>query len=135
MKIPFFNYPELYRGHRDNLLKIFDDIASKGAFIMQSELQEFEEKLSKYVGGYVLGVGNATDALEMLVSISDIKSFFISIYNSVADNDYINHADDVNLVDKMKKEVFNIDNNAFTYNQAKKVCKAYACKNTKNNKN
>lgn len=27
-----------------------------------------------------------------------------------------------------RKEVFNIDNNAFTYNQAKKVCKAYGAK-------
>lgn len=73
MKIPFFNYPELYRGHRDNLLKIFDDIASKGAFIMQSELQQFEEKLSKYVGGHVLGVGNATDALELLFEAKEVK--------------------------------------------------------------
>lgn len=31
----------------------------------------------------------------------------------------------VNKLRLKKKEVFNIDNNAFTYNQAKKVCKAY----------
>lgn len=74
LEIPFFNYPALYNSHKENLLDIFDQIASKGAFIMQSDLEEFEKELSDYVGGFVLGVGNATDALEMLLHINEIKT-------------------------------------------------------------
>ena len=73
MKIPFFNYPALYKSHKENLLEIFDEIASRGGFIMQSDLEEFEKELSEYVGGFVVGVGNATDALEMLLHVRDIK--------------------------------------------------------------
>ena len=73
MEIPFFNYPKLYSDHKQNLLKIFDETASKGAFIMQSDLQDFENNLAKYVDAYVLGVGNATDALELLFHAKEIK--------------------------------------------------------------
>ncbi len=73
MEIPFFDYPKLYSDHKQKLLEIFDATASKGAFIMQSDLQDFENNLSKYVDAYVLGVGNATDALELLFHAKDIK--------------------------------------------------------------
>ena len=41
--------------------------------LSQSDLQDFENNLSKYVDAYVLGVGNATDALELLFHAKDIK--------------------------------------------------------------
>ena len=34
----------------------------------------------------------------------------------------------MNQMSLRRKEVFNIDNNAFNYSQAKKVCKAYGAK-------
>ena len=72
--IPFFDYPSLYLHHRENLMKIFDEISSKGAFIMQSELEEFEDRLATYVGSkYAIGVANATDALELLLIAAGIK--------------------------------------------------------------
>ena len=40
---------------------------------MQSDLEDFENNLSEYVDAYVLGVGNATDALELLFHAKEIK--------------------------------------------------------------
>jgi len=74
MNIPFFNYPELYKQHREDLLRVFDDTASKGAYILQDELKAFEEKIATYTSNkYCLGVGNATDALELLLLASGLK--------------------------------------------------------------
>lgn len=50
---------------RDELLKIFHDVCSRGAFILQKDVQEFESALAHYSGArFCMGVGNATDALE-----------------------------------------------------------------------
>lgn len=75
MKIPFFNYPQLFLQHQKNLVKIFNDVGSRGAFILQKDLQEFEQSLAKYVGSkYAVGVGNATDGLEMSLKVGGIKN-------------------------------------------------------------
>lgn len=64
--VPFFNYPRAYLDDRENLLKIFDDVGTRGAFIMQRDLKEFEDSLAKYTGArYAIGVANATDGLEL----------------------------------------------------------------------
>jgi len=66
MKIPFFDYPQLWLKEKEKLLSIIDKTASNGSFIMQSELESFEGKLSEYTQSkYSLGVGNATDAMEI----------------------------------------------------------------------
>lgn len=63
--VPFFDYPRAYLDDRENLLKIIDDVGSRGAFIMQKDLKEFEHSLALYTGAkYAIGVGNATDGLE-----------------------------------------------------------------------
>jgi dTDP-4-amino-4,6-dideoxygalactose transaminase len=64
--IPFFEYPRLYKDNKENLLKIIDDIGSRGAFIMQKDLQDFEASLAKFTKAkYSIGVANATDGLEL----------------------------------------------------------------------
>ena len=73
MKIPFFNYSELFKSHEKELIKIFSSVAKKGAFIMQDELLTFENNLAEYLDcKYVLGVANATDALEMILKADGI---------------------------------------------------------------
>lgn len=68
MKVPFFDYSKFYSHQRDMVLEIFDAVASKGAFIMQGELVEFESELAEFVNAkYALGVGNATDGLELIL--------------------------------------------------------------------
>lgn len=64
--VPFFNYPRAYLDDRENLIKIFDDVGHRGAFIMQKDLREFEVNLASYTGAsHAVGVANATDGLEL----------------------------------------------------------------------
>lgn len=64
--VPFFNYPRAYLDNRVNLMKIFDDVGHRGAFIMQKDLRDFEIKLASYTGArHAVGVANATDGLEL----------------------------------------------------------------------
>jgi dTDP-4-amino-4,6-dideoxygalactose transaminase len=73
-KIPFFNYPSVYSKDKDKYLKIFDDVCSRGAFILQNELSNFECALAEFVDSrYVLGVANATDALQLLLVASNLE--------------------------------------------------------------
>lgn len=62
--VPFFNYPDLYSKDRENFQKIFDDVCSRGAFILQKELSDFESELKSYVGAsYAYGVSDGTNAM------------------------------------------------------------------------
>lgn len=64
--VPFFNYPRAYLDDRDDLLRIFEDVGHRGAFIMQQDLRDFEAALANYTGvQYAVGVANATDGLEL----------------------------------------------------------------------
>lgn len=63
--IPFFDYPRLYLDRRQEFLDIFDEVASRGAFIMQKDLALFEKSLSNYTSSRAIGVANATDGLEI----------------------------------------------------------------------
>ena len=66
MKIPFFDYSRLFLDKGDEYMKIFSDVASRGAFIMQDDVDIFEKNLSIYSNSnYAIGVGNATDGLEI----------------------------------------------------------------------
>lgn len=47
-------------------MAIIKDAGRRGAFIMQRDLSDFEENLAAYTGAnYAVGVGNATDALQI----------------------------------------------------------------------
>ena len=72
--IPFFDYPAILNANKNVLIKIFEEVASKGAFILQEELENFEERLASFTGSnYAVGVGNATDALQLLLRAYGIK--------------------------------------------------------------
>ena len=65
-KVPFFDYPRLFLDEKKELLEIFERVGTRGAFIMQADNKEFESNLAKYVGSkFAIGVGNATDGLEL----------------------------------------------------------------------
>lgn len=64
--VPFFNYPRAYLDDREDLIRIFEDVGQRGAFIMQQELNDFEAALANYTGAkHAIGVANATDGLEL----------------------------------------------------------------------
>ena len=67
-KIPFFEYPKLWSHNKQDYISIIDSVASSGSFILQKDLSDFENELAKYTGvNYSVGVGNATDAMEIFL--------------------------------------------------------------------
>lgn len=64
--VPFFDYPRAYLDDKNKFISIFDEVCSRGAFILQKDLRDFEDDLSRFVGSeFALGVANATDGLEL----------------------------------------------------------------------
>ena len=73
-KIPFFDYPRLWNDHKNFFLSTIDNVASSGGFILQKEVTNFENELAKFTGvNYSVGVGNATDAMEIFLEAIGIK--------------------------------------------------------------
>ena len=73
MKIPFFNYQYLFKSREKKFIEIITDIGNRGAYILQKDLEEFEENLAKYIGvKYALGVANGTDAIWLALLAADI---------------------------------------------------------------
>ncbi len=67
-RVPFFDYPRLWLDDKDSLLKIIDETASSGGFIMQKAVAQFETELAEYCGvSHAVGVGNATDGMEIFL--------------------------------------------------------------------
>jgi dTDP-4-amino-4,6-dideoxygalactose transaminase len=72
--IPFFEYPKLWNDSKKEYSSIIDKVASSGGFILQKELSEFETNLANFTGAnYSVGVGNATDAMEIFLEAIDLK--------------------------------------------------------------
>ena len=96
MTIPFFPYSQLYENDRDNYLKIFDDVCSRGAYILQKDLEDFEKSCQKFLNvNHVFGVANGTDAL-----IIGLKAMGISEGDEVIvpSHTYIASAASIHLV-------------------------------------
>ena len=74
-KVPFFDYSRIFRDHEHEYLEIIKAVGQKGAYIMQSELAEFEKAAAAFIGAkYAVGVGNATDGLEMIWQSIGLKA-------------------------------------------------------------
>ena len=72
--VPFFNYPALFTSQATELQAIFSDVGRRGAFIKQRDLDDFEQCLALFLGvRHALGVGNATDGLEVALLASGVK--------------------------------------------------------------
>ncbi len=64
MKIPFFDYPALFRLYEAEVVEAFLSAGRRGAFIMQSDLTDFEAQLAKYTGAkHAIGMADGTMAL------------------------------------------------------------------------
>lgn len=66
LRVPFFDYQAPYRERGAEYRAVFEDVCSRGAFILQAEVEEFEQRLADFVGvRHAIGVGNATDGLTL----------------------------------------------------------------------
>lgn len=62
--IPFFNYPAIYKRYENDFDRIFKDVCSRGAFILQDDLRNFENNLADYLTVQTaLGVADGTNAM------------------------------------------------------------------------
>lgn len=73
-EVPFFNYRMAFAKDREAYIRLFSDVLDRGAFIMQSDVRDFEEDLARYVGvKHAIGLGNCTDALLVAVRCAGIN--------------------------------------------------------------
>ena len=71
--VPFFDYPHVFTSQEESLLSTITDVGRRGAFILQSDLEEFETELAAFCGAeYAIGVGNGTDALTLALRAAGI---------------------------------------------------------------
>jgi len=71
--IPFFNYPALFKTQEKEIIDTLHDVMSRGAYILQRDLEEFEENIKELIGvKHVLGVADGTNALILALRAADI---------------------------------------------------------------
>ena len=64
MKVPFVNLGLQYQRLKDEIINKFDEVSSKGSYVLGDEVKEFEKNFSNYCEtSYAIGVGNGSDAL------------------------------------------------------------------------
>ncbi len=62
--IPFFNYKDIFKNNESEFIQVYKDVCSRGAFILQSDLTDFEKNAAKYLNvDNFIGVANGTDAI------------------------------------------------------------------------
>lgn len=82
-KVPFFDYQKFFSDDEKDLMPIITDVCRRGAFILQKDLEDFENELADYLGvNHVIGLANATDALHLLVRIAGIQEGDEVIFSS-----------------------------------------------------
>ncbi|MFH1974981.1 MAG: DegT/DnrJ/EryC1/StrS family aminotransferase [Pseudomonadota bacterium] len=71
--IPFFNYSALFERQKKEIMACLEDVLSRGAFILQKDLEEFEDRLKSYLGvKYAFGVADGTNALILALRAAGI---------------------------------------------------------------
>lgn len=64
VKVPFFDWAGLYNERAEDFSRIAHDTLSRGGFILQKDVEQFEANLARYVGAkYAVGVSDGTNAI------------------------------------------------------------------------
>jgi len=73
VQVPFFRYSHVFGQHRGQYMAALLRVLEPGAFILQEDVRLFEQELAAYVGcKHAIGVGNATDALTIVLRAAGI---------------------------------------------------------------
>jgi dTDP-4-amino-4,6-dideoxygalactose transaminase len=73
-RIPFFNYPALFARDEAQIMETVRDVGSRGAYIMQRDLAEFENKLAEFVGAkYAFGVSDGSNAITIALIAAGVR--------------------------------------------------------------
>jgi dTDP-4-amino-4,6-dideoxygalactose transaminase len=126
MNIPFV---DLIRQHKDlqaGMMNALKKVLNHGEFILGKSVEEFEKKISNYLGvQYCIGVGNGTDALylslkslgigkgdEVITSPNSYLSSASSIILTGAKPIFVDVAEDMNIDTNKIKEKINVNTKA-----------------------
>jgi dTDP-4-amino-4,6-dideoxygalactose transaminase len=62
--VKFFDYPRFFSSNRQEYLRILDEVLSRGAFILQKDVEQFERNLASFIGvKHAIGTSDATNGL------------------------------------------------------------------------
>ena len=72
-EVPFFNYSALFERQKEEMMACLEDVLSRGAFILQKDLEQFEDTLKTYLNvKYAFGVADGTNALILALRAAGI---------------------------------------------------------------
>ncbi len=95
-KIPFFDYPALFADLRDEIMTSVGDVFARGAYIMQSDVLNFEAELAAYLGvKHAIGVADGTMALLLPLLAMELEpgdQVLVPTHTFVASAAAIHHA-------------------------------------------
>lgn len=74
-KVRFVNPQKQYQNQRDEFMRTFDDVLSRGDLIMRDDLKNFEQEFAAFCGTkYAIGVNSGTSALDIAFQALDLKA-------------------------------------------------------------
>lgn len=95
-RIPFFDYPALFAEMEQEIMTSVRDVFARGAYIMQSDLLNFESELAAYVGvKHAIGVADGTMGLLLPLLAMELKAgdeVIVPSHTFVASAAAIHHA-------------------------------------------
>jgi dTDP-4-amino-4,6-dideoxygalactose transaminase len=95
-QIPFFDYPALFAELEGEILSSVHDVFARGAYIMQSDLRNFEKELAAYLGvKHAMGVADGTMGLLLPLLACDLSpgdEVIVPSHTFVASAAAIHHA-------------------------------------------
>ena len=122
MKVKFTNFPKEFKILKKELTKKFNQIGSKGHYVLGEELKNFETNIQKFLKvKHVLGVGNWTEGTIMVLKalgykrgdeIITVSNSFIATCGAIAYEGLVpklvDVGDDLNIdVKKIEKKITN----------------------------
>lgn len=74
VKVPFFDWASFFNERSDDFSRIMIETASRGGFILQKDVDEFETNLARFIGvKHVVGVSDGTNAILLGLRASGVK--------------------------------------------------------------
>ena len=74
MKVELIDLRARYREEKKDILKLINNVLTKGNLILTDEVKKFEKSICSYTGAkYCLGLNSGTDALMMSLWSCNIK--------------------------------------------------------------
>lgn len=74
-KVRFVNPQKQYQNHREEFMRTFDDVLSRGDLMMRGDLKSFEEEFAAFCGTkFAIGVNSGTSALDIAFQAAGLGS-------------------------------------------------------------